>query len=185
MLRKGELQFACSRWTIIGLDACGSLGAAFAVKVDMLNSGSSPLFLKDLLLVVETCDGKSIFYEPIFLFDMTRYIESIGEANRITMCQKGAIPLPTIVSAGERLNFGCEVLFLPHDKEKPVLIDSDSFFELKLLSLSGDSKNYRLIARQKITSSDIGNLSNGSFSGVMSTASTSKRDKYIETHAAQ
>src|SRR2546423_1830560 len=71
VFRRGRLSISASRWTAVGMEAAGKTVAAFAVKIDVINTGGRPILLKDLFLEAETQDGTRIYYDPIMLFDLT------------------------------------------------------------------------------------------------------------------
>jgi len=181
--RKGKLSFVSSRWTAVGIDVSGKTGAVFALKIDVINNGSKSIQLTDLLLEAKLQDGTRIFYDPIFLFDLTTYIGSMGNGDRIAKSQKGMAPLPAAIPAGKQFDFGFELLFMPHDKRTAIQIATDTPVELNLYSLSDRDKNYTLVATQEISTEDIKSLTNGGFAGVLSTSSIKNRDKLINTVA--
>ena len=167
VFRRGQLSFACSRLTAIGMASSGRTASAFAIKVDVINSGSRPIVLRDLLLEANTNTGKRIFYDPILLFDLTNYVASVGQQNRIATSQKGQAPLPISIPAGQHFEFGYEILFMPHDKKTAVETPDDAPMTLDLYALTSRKRKYRHIVTQEISSDDVKSLVNGSFSGVL------------------
>lgn len=115
--RKGKLLFACSRWSVIGLSNNNATGAAFALNIEIHNTGSQPITLFDLLLEVETTTNKKIYYDPVFLFNMTTYVQSMGQQNQIGLANNGQVSLPLIVPNNSVYKFPCEILFMPNDKK--------------------------------------------------------------------
>lgn len=177
--RKGELSFACSRWTALGLNNNGKDGAAFVVNIEVYNTGSEPQTIYDFLLEAVTTNGIKIYYDPIFLFNLNNYIKAMGQPNQIGQANNGAVPLPIIIPNGLTFRFPCELLFMPQDKETTIILPTDAPFKLNLYARIGKN-NYKKVSEQDISASDIKNLKNGSFSGVLSSKSIEKRESFIE-----
>lgn len=177
-IRKGKAIFACSRWTAIGLTARDRAGLSIALQIGIVNHSTKPLLLKDLMLLVDAPDRK-IFYDPIFLFDLTQYIASVEKNDRILKTQKGLVPLPINIPPNQQYDFPCELLFLPYDKKTAVLTHSDTPCTLNLYALTDRAKSYEQVATQKLTKEAVQELQSGGFSGVLSTASTEKRESFV------
>jgi hypothetical protein len=79
------------------------------VKIDITNTGSRPILLKDLFIEAHSERGRRIYYEPIMLFDLTHYYASTGQAGRIATTPKGMVPLPIAIPAGKHIDFGHEM----------------------------------------------------------------------------
>lgn len=177
--RKGKLLFACSRWSNIGLSNNNKTGAAFAVNIDIHNTGPKAYTLYDLLIQVETSQNKKIYYDPIFLFDMTTYVQSVGKQNQIGLSNNGGVPLPIIIPDHSVFKFPFEILFMPQDKATTVILPEDAPFTIKLFAKTSRQKNYSEVAYQEIAKDDIKDLKNGNFSGVLSTSSIKDRSNFI------
>lgn len=179
--RRGRPTFACSKWTAIGLSADGVTGAAFTIQVSVINNGNRPLVLKDLMLVAKTSENKEIYYDPILLFDLRQYIADMGKDDRIARAQRGQVTLPIIIPPNQHFDFPYEILFMPYDKKTAVATQKDAPFTLKLYGRTNRSKHYQLVAFQEFQPDDVRQLRNGTFAGVLSTASIEKREAFIHS----
>lgn len=177
--RRGRLSISTSRWTALGLEASGKPAAAFVVKIDVINTGGRPILLKDLFLEATTRHGAKIYYEPIMLFDLTDYFGSLGQDRRIATAQKGMVPLPIRVPSGKQLDFGAEMLFLPHDKKTAVRVADDFPILLRLFASTERTNGYAQITTQIVTAEDVASLTNGSLAGVLSSTSIEQRDDFL------
>jgi len=177
--RKGKLTFACARWTALGLDNNGHNGAAFVVNIEVYNTGSTPQTIYDFLLVAITKNGTKIYYEPIFLFSINDYIRCIGQKDQISKANNGVVPIPVIIPNGLTYKFPCEILFMPQDKMTTIILPDDAPIKINLYARI-ENNNYNKISEQEFSKLDIGNLRNGSFSGVLSTLSIEKRETFIK-----
>ena len=176
-LKQSDPIFSISRWTAFGISNNGKNGSTFIVKISINNPSIKPTTIKDLVIIAKTENGKKIIYEPIMLWDLTYYIESMGVAKKIVEFQKGQIPLPISIPAKESFQFDYEILFMPQDKFTTIINNEDGSFELEVYALTDKWKDYNLISYQKILEDDIKNLQNGNFSGVLSTSSIEYRKK--------
>lgn len=183
--RRGRLSISASRWTAVGLDASGKTGAAFVIKIDVINTGGRPILLKDMFLEAETQNGNRIYYDPIMLFDLTDYFGSIGKKDRIATAQKGMVPLPIRIPAGKNIDFGAEVFFLPIDKKTTVEVANDFPIKLRLFASTERRSGYYEIETQTITKEDVASLTNGSFTGVLSTTAIEQRNDFLNNRQSQ
>lgn len=177
------MSFSCSKWTAVGMDAGGQPAASFAIKIDIYNTGARPIVLQDLILEAETHDGSRIYYEPIVLFDMKNYFSTIGQERRIATAQQGMVPLPVTISPKEHFDFNHEILFLPLDHTSIAKVPQDAPLDLRVFARSNRSKTYAEVGYQRVNVTDISQLSNGSFSGLLSTSSLLKRPDFISKRA--
>lgn len=176
-LKHSDPIFCVSKWTAFGISSNGKDGSTFIVRIDINNPSSRPVTIEDFVLVVKTKTNKKILYEPIMLWDLTYYIESIGVPKKITEFQKGQIPLPFNIPTKEAFKFDYEILFMPKDIKVSVKNDEDAPLEIEVLALTDKWKDYKLVSNQRFTIDEIKNLTNGSFSGVLSTSSIENRKK--------
>jgi hypothetical protein len=98
--------------------------------------------------------------------------------------QKGMVPLPIGIPAGKHIDFGYEMLFMPHDKKTAVEVATEFPIKLRLFASTERNKGYQEIANQKITAEDVAALTNGGFSGVLSSASIDKRNDFLNRSSA-
>lgn len=176
-LKKSDPIFSISRWTAMGITNNGKNGSTFITKISINNPSTKPTAIKDFAIIAKTEKGKKIIYEPILLWDLTYYIESMGIPKKIVEFQKGQIPLPIIIPAKESYQFEYEILFMPQDKKTSIINEEDGSFELEFYALTENWKDYKLVSKQKIKEEDIKNLRNGNFAGVLSTTSIENRKK--------
>ncbi len=169
--------FSISRWTAFGITNNGKNGSTFIIKISINNPSTRPTTIKDFAIIAKTEKGKKIIYEPIMLWDLTYYIESMGVPKKIVEFQKGQIPLPISIPAKESYQFDFEILFMPQDKKTSIINNEDGSFELEVHALTDKWKDYKLVSKQKIKEDDVKNLQNGNFSGVLSTTSIENRKK--------
>jgi len=178
-LKKVDPVFCCSRWTALGIENSGKDGSTFIVKVDINNPSNKPVIIKDIVLIATTKNKSKIIYEPIMLWDLTYYIESMGVPKKIVEFQKGQIPLPIVIPAKQSFGFKHEILFMPQDKKTSIINNTDAPFEIEIFALTDLWRNYKKVAYQNFDESNVENLKNGNFSGVLSTASTENRKKLL------
>ena len=179
-LRRARPVFVCSRWTAVGMQgADGRPRAAFAVQISVINRGRKPLELTDFVLVADTEQGKRVFYEPLFLWDLRQYIEDSGRQDRIGRAQKGQVPLPILVPPDEYYDFGYPALFLPIDVQTLIQPQTDAPLSLRLYALTNRSKGYQLIDTQVFEAESLANLGHGDISAARSSASVRKRSEFV------
>ena len=154
--------------------------AAFSLHITVVNEGKVALEIRDLLLIAKTGDRR-IFYEPILLWDLRQWIEDGNRPDKVGRAQKGQVPLPIQLNAGQYFDFQYSILFLPLDKETMVEPLKDSSVELVLYGLTDRNDNYVVVAEQHLDADEIKPLLNQSFSSVVSTVSKAKRSAFIET----
>jgi len=169
--------FSISRWTAFGITNKGREGSTFILKIDINNPGTKPVMIKDFIIIAVTHNGNKIIYEPIMLWDLTYYIESMGTPKKIVEFQKGQIPLPITIPQNQSFHFDYEILFMPQDKMTTIINEEDVPFEIEVYALTEKWKDYKLISFQKFAKNDIVNLKNGNFVGVLSTSSIENRKK--------
>jgi len=179
--RKGTPKFVCSRWTAVRMEHISKKPlAAFSLHITVVNEGKVALEIRDLLLIAKTGDRR-IFYEPILLWDLRQWIEDGNRPDKVGRAQKGQVPLPIQLNAGQYFDFQYSILFLPLDKETMVEPLKDSSVELVLYGLTDRNDNYVVVAEQHLDADEIKPLLNQSFSSVVSTVSKAKRSAFIET----
>jgi hypothetical protein len=179
--RKGTPKFVCSRWTAVRMEhVSGKPLAAFSLHITVVNDGKVPLEIRDLLLIAKTPD-RTIIYEPILLWDLRQWIEDGNRPDKVGRAQKGQVPLPIQLNAGQYFDFQYSILFLPLDKETMVEPLKDSSVELVLYGLTDRNDEYVAIAEQRLNADELKPLINQSFSGAVSTVSKEKRPAFIET----
>ncbi|MEX2411328.1 MAG: hypothetical protein WD607_08170 [Candidatus Paceibacterota bacterium] len=176
-LKQSDPIFSISRWTALGISNNGKNGSTFILKLSINNPSTRPITINDFAIIAKTGKGKRIIYEPLMLWDLTYYIESLGVSKKIVEFQKGQIPLPLSIPAKESFQFDYEILFMPQDKKASIINAEDGSFVLEFYALTDKWKDYKLVSTQKIMEEDIKNLQNGSFSGVLSTTSIENRKK--------
>lgn len=176
-IRKIDPTFCCSRWTAFGITNSVQEGATFIVKIDINNASNHPVTIMDFIIIATTSKKDKILYEPILLWDLTYYIESMNVPKKIIEFQKGQIPLPVIIPAKQMYSFDYEILFKPKDPSVVIINNQDAPFNLQLLALTDRWKNYKVVVNQEFHESDIVNLTQGNFSGVLSTVSITNRKK--------
>ena len=179
--RKGTPKFVCSRWTAVRMEHVDRRPlAAFSLHITVVNEGKVPLEIRDLLLVAKTPE-RVIVYEPILLWDLRQWIEDGNRPDKVGRAQKGQVPLPIQLNAGQYFDFQYSILFLPLDKETMVEPLKDSSVELVLYGLTDRNENYVAIAEQHLDADEIKPLVNQAFSSAVSTVSKAKRPAFIET----
>lgn len=176
-MRHPDPIFSISRWTAFGISNNGKNGSTFIIKIDINNPSTKPVTIKDFAIIAKTKDNDKIIYEPILLWDLTYYIESMGVPKKIVEFQKGQIPLPINIPSKQSYQFDYEILFMPQDKKTSIINEKDAPFEIKVYALTDNWKDYKMVSKQKFTEREIKDLQNGNFSGVLSTSSIENRKK--------
>lgn len=178
-LRRGTPKFVCSRWTAIQMQqSSGEPRAAFSIHVTVVNQGTAPLEIRDLLLVAETGSEQPIIYEPILLWDLRQWIEDGNRPDKVGRAQKGQVPLPLQLNAGQYFDFEYSVLFLPLDKAIMVDPHKHTSVELKLYAYTDRNHDYVVIGEQAM-GEEVKTLASSAFAGAVSTISKSKRSLLI------
>ncbi|HYV14331.1 MAG TPA: hypothetical protein VE980_25715 [Pyrinomonadaceae bacterium] len=154
--------------------------AAFSVHVSVVNDGKLPLEIRDLLLTASTPE-RLIIYEPILLWDVRQWIEDGNRSDKVGRSQKGQVPLPIQLNAGQYFDFQYSILFLPLDKETMVEPLKNYDIDLVLYSLTDRNIDYVSIAQQHFDAEELKPLINQSFSSAVSTISRVKRPAFIKT----
>jgi len=153
--------------------------AAFSVNVSILNEGTAPLEVIDLLLMADTGE-ETTFYEPIVLWDLKEWIESGNAPDKVGRTQKGQVPLPVLIPADEFFDYGYPALFLPVDHEKIIEPRNTSEVRLELYALTDRSSEYEMVGKQIMDEEDLKPLLEKSFSGAVSTVSKSNRSELVD-----
>ena len=112
-LKHSEPIFSVSKWTALGMLNNNKDASTFIVRIDINNPSTRPITIKDFALLAITHNQKKIMYEPIMLWDLTYYIESMGISKKIVEFQKGQIPLPINIPSKGTFKFDYEILFMP------------------------------------------------------------------------
>jgi hypothetical protein len=158
--------------------------AAFSINVSILNEGTAPLEVIDLLLVAKTQDG-AIFYEPIVLWDLQEWIAAGNAPDKVGRTQKGQVPLPVLISADDFFDFGCSALFLPVDETTTVEPRNHDEATLELYALTDRNSEYQKIDEHVMDKDDLKAVINKAFSGAISTRSRSERDRIVNKLTAK
>jgi hypothetical protein len=154
--------------------------AAFSVHISVVNDGKVPLEIRDILLAAKTPE-RLIVYEPIILWDVRQWIEDGNRPDKVGRAQKGQVPLPIQLNAGQYFDFEYSILFLPLDKETMVEPLKNHAVDLTLYALTDRNEIYVTIAEQHLDADELKPLINQSFSSAVSTVSKAKRAALIET----
>lgn len=179
--RKKPLRFVCSSFTGLGMEMQpeNKIGSSFAIKLDIINEGSVPQVLTDLIVKANYEGEKESFnYEPIVLWNFTEQIRSNGQKT-VGNSQNGQVNLPKLINPKSYFSFEHHILFLPINKKTLITPNKNKNIYIRVYALTQGNKNYKLIGSQQFKSEDLKELRNGSFSSVISDESKLHRNKLI------
>ncbi len=184
--RKRPLRFVCSSYTGLGMEIQPKnlIGSSFAIKLDIINEGSVPQVLSDLIIKANYEGEKETFnYEPIVLWDFIEQIRSDGQ-KVVGNSQNGQVDLPKLINPKSYFSFEHHILFLPLDKKTIIKTNTNKNIYVRVFALTQGNKNYKLIGSQQFKSEDLKKIKNGSFSSVISDESKLHRHKLIPPASA-